>query len=126
MARWAWAGVMLAALGGCLGAEQDPRVALEAYAPARRIRAIKGIAERQEVRHIPGLVDRLDDEDVAVRLAAIVALERMTGHRFGYGAWDAPRQRTAAVNRWRAYMALEAARDWADLAAPPTAAPASE
>ncbi len=46
------------------------------------------------------IIEQLDSDDPAVRLAAISALERATGQTLGYDFADAPRQRSAAVSRW--------------------------
>lgn len=102
----------VSALFGCRAPDRDPRVALESYDPAQRARAVKGIAERGERVHIPALVDRLDDEDVAVRIAAIVALDALTGERLGYNAWAEPPERQAAITAWRAYVASNAESGW--------------
>ena len=101
---------MIGAVGGCPPRDVDLRVAMESYAPAERIRAIKEVAARLERQQVPGLVDRLDDEDVAVRIAAIVALEQMTGRRFGYDAWGPPESRIESVNAWRSLLAVQAAQ----------------
>ena len=98
------------ALTGCAGGQADLRSALESYDPGHRISAVKRIAAEGRVALAPALVDRLDDEDVAVRLAAIAALEQLTGKRFGYKPWDPPEQRRAAVDAWRLHIRAEAAR----------------
>jgi hypothetical protein len=49
-------------------------------------------------------VDRLEDEDAAVRFFAIIALERITGRRFGYEYSQPSRERAAAIVRWRDYV----------------------
>ncbi|MCH7812640.1 MAG: hypothetical protein IID40_01335 [Planctomycetes bacterium] len=50
------------------------------------------------------MVDRLDDEDAAVRFYAVAALARLTGRRFGYRAFDPAERRRVAVDRWRLYL----------------------
>jgi hypothetical protein len=79
---------------GCLPRAQSLRQRLEAYDPRGRIHAAGAIAEAGAVDEVPALIDRLDDEDVAVRLAAISALETLTATRLGYTAW-APARRTS-------------------------------
>ncbi len=54
---------------------------------------------------LPQLVDRLEDEDSAVRFAAIIALDKLTGKRLGYKYGGSLETRSAAVARWRRYVA---------------------
>lgn len=70
-----------------------------------RILAIREAGERRDRDAIPLLVDRLEDEDAAVRFYAILALERITGDRLGYRYADAGPDRQASVTRWRKYAA---------------------
>jgi hypothetical protein len=46
----------------------------------------------------------LDDEDSAIRFAAISALKRMTGQDLGYRYYDGEYDRRAAVERWRQWL----------------------
>lgn len=68
-----------------------------------RILAIRRIAEEDDREAIPLLVDRLDDQDSGVRFYAIVALDRMTGERFGYDYAQSAAERGLAVEKWRAF-----------------------
>ncbi len=72
--------------------------------PADRILAIRAAAEARDDRSVPLLVDRLEDEDRAVRFFAIIALDKITGHRFGYDYAKPDAGRRKAVERWRAYV----------------------
>ena len=105
--RWAMVGVA-AWLAGCNPGADSLLVRLESPDPADRIRTILAVAaapagvDRQEVT--AALVDRLDDEDEAVRFFAIAALDRLTGERFGYRSWSPLEARRSAVDRWRAYV----------------------
>lgn len=54
---------------------------------------------------LPALIDRLDDPDPVVRLAAIEELRTRTGHDFGFKAWQGDVERGVAVNRWRSWWA---------------------
>lgn len=99
---------MLLALGGCVPDAGRLHRELESFDPARRLRATKAVAESEDQRFIPALVDRLSDEDVAVRFGAILALERLTGERFGYNSWSPPEERQKAIESWRAYVAARA------------------
>lgn len=88
-----------------------------------RIMAIREAGERRDQVAVPLLVDRLEDEDAAVRFYAILALERITGDRLGYRYADSAPQRQESVTRWRKYAAdrkLETAE-----ADPPTTRPDS-
>lgn len=97
--------------GACAGPNGDLRVRLEAFDPATRVRAILTVAKRGDHSLIPALVDRLDDDDVAVRMYAILALEKLTRTRLGY-AYAAPApDRRQAVDRWRLYVRQSAAAE---------------
>lgn len=104
--------------GGPLGLAQ-----LESPDPATRIRAIvhltheasrassslfgrpQQFARTHQARTVEAaLVDRLEDEDEAVRMFAIAGLDRLTGERFGYVAYIGPQRRQPAVERWREYL----------------------
>jgi HEAT repeat protein len=93
---------------GCLPRAQSLRQRLEAYDPRGRIHAAGAIAEAGAVDEVPALIDRLDDEDVAVRLAAISALETLTATRLGYKAWAPLEERRSAVDVWRSWMVRRA------------------
>ena len=70
-----------------------------------RILAIREAGERRDRQAVPLLVDRLEDEDSAVRFYAILALERITGERLGYQYEDSSAERQVAVERWRKFAA---------------------
>lgn len=69
-----------------------------------RILAVRQAGERKDWGAVPLLVDRLEDEDAAVRFYAILALERITGERFGYEYAEPSPRRADAVVRWRTYI----------------------
>jgi hypothetical protein len=77
--------------------------ALVSERPEERTLAVKHAAETRDRSAIPTLVDRLEDEDEAVRFYAILALERLTGTRLGYDYRSPETQRRQAVERWRQY-----------------------
>lgn len=78
--------------------------ALHSESPDQRAAAACLAAERRDRDAVPLLVDRLDDDDEAVRMFAILALERITGTRLGY-AYHAPEpERLRAIERWRRYL----------------------
>lgn len=74
----------------------------------QRIRGIIRAGKGNDASVIPLLVDRLEDEDEAVRFYAILSLEKIVGTRMGYayGAGEAERRR--AVQRWREYVSRSA------------------
>lgn len=94
-------GAALLLLGGCVAGY---RPALDSPDPAARIRAIRQVTAKQDHNAIPLLVDRLEDEDEAVRFYAIGALSRMTGTDMGYKYYQPRRERLPAVRRWRQYV----------------------
>ena len=72
--------------------------------PAVRVRSIAKAAKLRDARAIPLLIDRLDDEDGAVRIAANEALKQITGKDFGYRDFDPLYKRKQAVERWRNWL----------------------
>ena len=77
---------------------------LENRDPLLRIRAITEIARTEQKELVPNLVDRLSDDDAAVRFAAMFALDELTGTRLGY-RYSAPlSERMKAVEAWRQYL----------------------
>lgn len=71
--------------------------------PDARVLAIVKAGQRRDVRTVPLLVDRLEDEDEAVRLYAILALDKITGRRLGYDYAGPAGERAKAVARWRRF-----------------------
>lgn len=94
---------MLVMLAGC-GPKATPYPAsLESERPIERITAIKKAAQLDDYSAIGVLIDRLEDDDPAVRMFAIMALERMTGTRLGYDYRADDTQRWRAVQVWRRF-----------------------
>jgi len=90
---------------GCQHKQLAPNVAapeIEAKIPG-----IKRAGETRDRSALPQLVDSLNDDDPAVRLFAIAALEKFTGDRFGYEYYLDEDQRKPAVARWRAWLKQE-------------------
>lgn len=107
-----WIGAIMAAVclcGACAQNPSDLRVQLESFDPAQRAQAAVTIADRGDDSLVPALVDRLDDEDAAVRFYVTLALERLTSTRLGYNYAAPPEQRRQAIERWRAYVEQRAA-----------------
>lgn len=86
---------------GCARPPFEYPAALNAERPNDRVAAIRHATEIRDRSAIPLLVDRLEDEDEAVRFYAILALERLTGTRMGYEYHAPEAQRLRAVQRWR-------------------------
>jgi hypothetical protein len=105
--------IVLGTIGCRLGASPYP-VFLESPDPHQRIEAIMNAAKAGDRTMVPRLVDRLEDEDEAVRFYAILALERLERTRLGYDYANSDAERASAVRRWREYV--RAARHRADIA----------
>jgi len=69
-----------------------------------RIKAIVEAGRERDDKAVPLIVDRLEDEDEGVRLYSIIALEKITGERFGYDYGDSMSERAGAVERWRNFV----------------------
>lgn len=95
--------MMLAGAGCRLGVARYPE-ALTAPDPKLRIRAIRAAGQRRDVQAVPLLVDRLEDEDEAVRFFTIQALERITDTTLGYLYYKPASHRARAVDRWRRHI----------------------
>jgi hypothetical protein len=95
--------IAMAAAGSCAASGGASNL-LESPDPQIRIQAIQDAADDGRIEVIPILVDRLEDEDQAVRLFAIMALERLVETRLDFCYWDPPRLREEAVARWREWI----------------------
>ncbi len=89
---------------GCAPDGQSARFRLESYDPAERIRAIRDVVKSGDDSLVPALVDRLDDDDAAVRFYAILALEKFTDTRRGYSYSGSIAERSEAIDEWRAWL----------------------
>lgn len=94
-------------LCGCAPTAGDLVSQLEDCDPFWRIRAIVKVANSERFELMPQLVDRLEDEDSAVRFYAIFALEELTGTRLGYSYAAPVSERRKTVQAWR-----ELTDDW--------------
>jgi hypothetical protein len=95
-----------------------PRSGIQSADVNQRILAIYAAAESGDKQSVPLIVDRLEDEDEAVRFYAILALDKMTGRRLGYDYASPPSERASAVERWRRFV-REAGQARDGRAAPP-------
>jgi len=98
------AAFVLALLPAAACQPVGPRPQIQADDAGARILAIREAGERRDRQAVPLLVDRLEDEDEAVRFYAILALERITGTRLGYDYRIGGPARFDAVERWRRYV----------------------
>lgn len=80
------------------------RAELSSPSPVARARATVALGERRDPAAVHKLVDLLEDPDQAVRMYAILALQRITGEDFGYRYYDREAERQPAVERWRAAL----------------------
>ncbi len=101
--------ICLAAAGACAPSAAILRQRLESHDAAVRIRALGAVVRRGEPELVPAVVDRLDDHDPAVRMYAILTLEKLTGTRLGYRYYAPSDKRRAAVAAWRRFLADQAA-----------------
>ena len=90
--------------GGCVTTAYRSKIQ-DPYA-YDRIVAIREAGERRDRMAVPLLVDRLEDEDPAVRFYSILALERITGDRLGYRYEESASERHEAVERWRKFASM--------------------
>ena len=67
-------------------------------------KAMNEAAAAQSRRAIEPLVKRLYDEDPAIRMSAIRALEDITGETIGYRSYESEVKRVAAIKRWEAWL----------------------
>jgi len=120
--RAVWRGLVLVGpLGaaGCVPAPTPYPQSITGPDPVQRVRGIIRAGETNDAQVVPLLVDRLEDEDEAVRFYAILSLEKIVGTRHGYHYGANEPQRRQAVQRWRDYVAGSGRSG----AAPPVAAP---
>ncbi len=72
--------------------------------PIVRVMAIKWAGENKLSSAVPQLVDLLQHEDRSVRFFAIGSLKRITGTDNGFDYKADPKNRAAAVQRWREFI----------------------
>jgi len=103
----AWLGLVVAAAAvagaGCShGAAY--RADINSADVNERILAVRAAGVSRDQGAVPLLVDRLEDEDDAVRFYTILALDRITGTRLGFDYAQGDAERARAVSRWRRYI----------------------
>ena len=93
---------------GCFGPQRlTEEQKMNSSAGVERTQAVMAAGERNDRAKIPVLINRLEDDDPAVRLAAINTLRKMTGKDFGYVAYDDDVKRRGAVAKWREWWRKE-------------------
>jgi hypothetical protein len=88
-------------VGGCF--RPDPKT-MSSDNPDSSIPAIKEAADKNDRSALPKLVEDLNDNDPAVRFAAISALEKMTGQTLDYHYYDDYPTRAPALARWQKWL----------------------
>jgi len=99
--------ILAAALAGCGGGggAGGPRADITSPIASEKIPGMVQAARRGDLTHADVLVCDLESDDPAVRLYAIQTLHRLTGETYGYRYYDEAGARSAAVGRWRAWLA---------------------
>ena len=102
--RWATraAPLMLLGLGGCSFAPKHFQ-GIDDAAPITRARSVSLGSKLPQGQVVPALIDRLEDKDPVVRMAAHEELKKGTGRTFGFIPWGGEVERASAVHRWRAW-----------------------
>ncbi|HEY7088988.1 MAG TPA: hypothetical protein VH518_12915 [Tepidisphaeraceae bacterium] len=104
--KWHWLAAVLGVLV-CAGAGCESGYGARSVKnpdPAAKIPATVDAAARKDMAAIPQLVADLENDDPAVRFYAIGALERVTGHTFGYQYFVDEDKRASAVQQWKAWL----------------------
>jgi HEAT repeat protein len=94
-------------VSGCrsgMMAIQADRSEIQSADPAIRVRAIIHATRAKDMGAVPLIVDRLEDDDEAVRFVAIKSLKELTENDLGYCEGDPPYVRAQAVDRWRKWL----------------------
>ncbi|KPK83592.1 MAG: hypothetical protein AMJ81_07860 [Phycisphaerae bacterium SM23_33] len=112
----AWAGVLAGLAVGCTagGTHRSLAPGLQSEDASERIRASVQAGSQHDVRAVPLLVERLEDNSADARLFAIRALEKITGQTLGYRYYAPPEQRAEAVGRWREWVKTQRPADKED------------
>lgn len=98
-----WAAVLgLVCAAGC--AQPDWRSRLQSEDPLARIDGAIAAGQARDRAAVPLLIDRLEDDDEAVRMYAILALERIEGTTLGYEHWADETERAHMAQQWRRHV----------------------
>lgn len=77
--------------------------AIRDAAPFTRARAVDLAGQAPPEQAIPALIQKLEDPDSVVRLAAHEKLKQISGKDFGYEPWADDASRQAAISRWKSW-----------------------
>jgi hypothetical protein len=99
--RWMAAGALFVGLAGC--ASPTWRQQLQSEDPLQRIDGAIAAGKAKNPAALALLIDRLEDDDQAVRMYAVLALVRIEGTTLGYKYWASPTDLAHMAQRWRAY-----------------------
>ena len=100
MLRWMTCLILAISLSSC--APRASEGDFYSDNPASKLYAIHRAGSARDPKAVKPLVDLLNDDDPAVRMEAINALERITGQRMGYNPYGSVVQRRPAIERWAA------------------------
>lgn len=98
-----WTAVVTLLTGPTGCARPGWRQQLQSEDPLQRIDGAVSAAKADDRTAVPLLIDRLEDDDEAVRMYAILSLQRIAGTTLGYKYWADPVDRTHMAQRWRDY-----------------------
>jgi hypothetical protein len=90
--------VTMLAFNGC--APPASQGTLDSDNPAAKLYAVRKAGEAGDKSAIPKLVEALDNDDPAVRMMAIHALEKITGERLGFNPYGSVNERRECVDAW--------------------------
>lgn len=106
------AGALFVGLVGCASPTWHQQ--LQSEDPLKRIDGAIAAGKAKDSAALAPLIDRLEDDDQAVRMYAIFALKRIEGTTLDYKYWASPADLAHMAQRWRAYArdkrAAQAAR----------------
>lgn len=90
---------LAAGLRGCAA----PPGGLDSPVPSERLRAVGRAVKERDQSAIPKLITMLGSDDPVVRLAAVRALESLTGETLGYDHAAPEAKRQEAIAAWVAW-----------------------
>ena len=98
-------GLLLATVASGPGCSLAPKSFRDMIHPAPIVRArALGLDEKQpEWVAVPAMIERLNDPDKVVRMAANDGLKERTRRDFGFVAWASAEERTKAIARWKVW-----------------------
>ena len=107
--------VLVCGFTGCTDTLGTP--SLTSRDPLLKVPAIKSAAVNDDRSNEAQMVADLSSDDAAIRFYSIQGLSRLTGNTYGYHYYDNDEQRRAAVDRWKAWLAIRPSAKAAAVAA---------